>query len=79
MDKQKEKSIESEILTKVSVIYTDDIEERFEAIKETNKGYIIGRIFKKNIYEVFIACGYIPKRNIKHIKWDIKKKIKRED
>jgi hypothetical protein len=79
MNYQKVKFTKSEILTDVSVIYTDDFEERFEAIKVTNSGYILGRIFKENMSDVFIAYGYIPKRNIKHIKWDIKKKIKKED
>ena len=47
-----------------TVIYTDGIKENFEAIRQTEKGVILGRIIDGE----FVDCGFISKRNIKQIK-----------
>ena len=59
-DKMKEK----EIMLHPTVIYTDGIKEQFEAVRQTEKGVIIGRILEGK----FVDCGFISKRNIKEIK-----------
>jgi hypothetical protein len=51
------------ILKNTTIKYDDNIEEKFEAVKMTNKGIIIGRI----IEDEFIEIGYIPKDNVKEI------------
>ena len=79
MIKKIDKSKKSDILTNVSLIYNDDFKQMFEAIEVTNKGYILGKICKRNKEDVFTECGFIPKINIKKINWDTKRKIKRED
>ncbi len=78
MINNEDKSKKSDILTNVGVIYNDDFKQIFEAIEVTNKGYILGKICKKNEEDVFTECGFILKRNIKKINWDTKRKIKRE-
>lgn len=47
-----------------TVIYTDGFKEQFEALRQTEKGVIIGRILEGQ----FVECGFISKRNIKEIK-----------
>ena len=53
----------SEIMKNVLVIYTDNVQERFEAICIRDKMVIIGRILEGE----FVNCGIIPKGNIKEI------------
>ena len=65
-NKQKESFKLDEIIYNATVIYTDNIIERFEAIKIIEKGVIIGRI----IDDDFVGCGFISKRAIKEIKSD---------
>ncbi len=69
---------EKSILTNVGVIYNDDFKQIFDAIMVTNKGYILGKICKKNEEEIFTEFGFILKRNIKKINWDDERKVKRE-
>ena len=54
----------------VIVIYTDNIQERFEALRVMDKMVIIGRILEGE----FVNCGMIPKGNIKEI-YDGSRKI----
>jgi len=46
------------------IIYSDDFKERFDVIRKTEEGVIIGRL----INDKFFDCGFIPKQNIKKIK-----------
>jgi len=47
-----------------TVIYTDNIQESFEALRVIDKGVIIGRIIEGE----FCDCGFISKRIIKEIR-----------
>jgi hypothetical protein len=58
------------IVRNVTVVYTDNTSEKLEAIRLMEKGTMIGRIIDSR----FIACGFIPKKNIKEIKHVLKKK-----
>ena len=62
----------SEILRKITVIYTDNTEEFFDAIRIKDKGVHIGRIIA-NKFEPF---GFIPHHSIKEICNNDGKKIK---
>ena len=53
-----------DIRKNVTVIYTDGVQETFEALKLNEKGAIIGRIIDGE----FMDYGFISKRNIKEIK-----------
>jgi len=53
-----------EIIRDTTIIYTDGLSEWFEVIHLTKNGAVIGRIINGTI----IACGFIPKENIKEIK-----------
>lgn len=79
MINKEDKLKKSNILTNVGVIYKDNFKQIFDAIEITNKGYILGKICKKNKEEVFTEFGFILKGNIKKISWDDKRKIKREN
>ena len=52
-----------EILEKVTITYSDGSEEKFAAIRITNKGVIIGRVLDGD----FVDYGFIPKHSIKEI------------
>jgi len=52
-----------EIVKKATIIYTDGLEEKYDAIRVTNKGVIIGRILGRD----FMDYGFIPKLSIKEI------------
>lgn len=52
------------IFEKISIVYNDDNQEHYDAIRITDKGVHIGRIID-NKFEPF---GFIPKHNIKAIK-----------
>jgi len=52
-----------EIMVNKTVIYSDGIKEQFEALRQTEKGVIIGRIIDGE----FVDCGFISKGNIKQI------------
>lgn len=60
-----------EILENAIILYNDNFEEQFGAIRLTDKGVITGRV----IDDEFIDCGFISKQNIKEIKKGIKRKI----
>jgi hypothetical protein len=62
------KNNKSEIMLNITIIYTNDIKEQFEALRRSEKGVIIGRILEGN----FVDCGFISKRNIKQIKNGVK-------
>ncbi len=46
------------------MVYTDNRQELFEALRVINRGVIIGRIIDGDFFD----CGFISKRNIKEIK-----------
>jgi len=52
------------IFEKISIVYTDDKQEYYDAIRITDRGVHIGRIIDKK----FEPFGFIPKHNIKAIK-----------
>ena len=52
-----------EIMKNAIIIYTDGVREQFEAIRQIDKGIIIGRILDNKFFD----CGFISKRNIKKI------------
>lgn len=64
-----------EVLENATVIYTDGVTEQFEAIHLANRGAVIGRIMKDSGHEEFVACGFIPSRNIKKINEGAKRKM----
>jgi hypothetical protein len=47
-----------------TVIYTDNLQKSYEALRVIDKGVIIGRIIDGE----FLDCGFISKRNIKEIR-----------
>ena len=61
----------TEIIQNATVIYTDNVKERFEALRVINKGVVIGRVLD----DEFVDCGFISKVNIKEIKDGVKKKV----
>jgi len=58
------------IIKNAVVVYTDDVNEQFDAIRITDRGLIIGRIIDGE----FVACGFIPQRNIKNVNNGTKRK-----
>ena len=60
-----------EIIQNATVIYSDGVKGKFEALRVIDKGVIIGRIFDNE----FVDCGFISKGNIKKIKDGVKKQI----
>lgn len=66
----KNKSKLIEIIQNATIIYTDNVEEHYEAIQITPQGVDIGRIIDNK----FMKYGFIPKYNIKQIKNSFKKK-----
>jgi hypothetical protein len=60
------------IIHNVIVIYSNDIEEHFEAIQITNNGIIIGRFIKTE----FVPFGFIQKNSYKKINKILNKKTK---
>jgi len=69
--KNKDISEVIEIIENATVIYSDGVKEQFEAIRMTDRGVIIGRVFDNE----FVDCGFISKGNIKKIKDGVKKQI----
>ena len=59
-----------QILVNVNVVYTDCIEEHFDAIRITDKGAFIGKIVEGK----FADYGFIPNHSIKEIYNGKKKK-----
>jgi hypothetical protein len=64
-----------EVLENVTIVYTDGVKERFDALRLTNKRIVTGRIIKNNGTEEFKNCGFISRHNIKQIYNGSKKKI----
>ena len=64
-----------EVLENATIVYTDGIKERFDAIRLSTKNVITGRILRKNGTEEFKQCGFISRQNIKQIYNGSKKKI----
>jgi hypothetical protein len=54
----------NKIIRDATIVYTDGLSERFEGIHLTENGVVIDRIIDGKV----IACGFIPKRNIKEIR-----------
>ena len=48
----------------VTIVYNDDLQESFEALRVIEKGVIIGRIVDGE----FLDYGFIPRKIIKEIK-----------
>jgi hypothetical protein len=73
----------TEVIRDAVIVYRDNTKEFFDAIRITDKGVIIGKIFeigKKervcgNCRDVFVECGFIPGENIMGIKDGVRKKI----
>jgi hypothetical protein len=64
-----EPSEAKKLLKNASVIYTDGNTEVFEAIQVTERGAVIGRIYKEeNGVEEFVSFGFIPRTSIKQIR-----------
>ena len=68
-------AFEKNFVLKFLVTYNDGIRELFNAIYINDSRIFTGKILKKGNHEVFIEGGGIPKNNIKHIKWKIKKTV----
>jgi len=62
--KEKDTSKEIKIMHNATVVYTDNIQESFEALRVIDKGVIIGRIIDGELVEY----GYISKNSIKEIR-----------
>ena len=67
----KDTSKEKEIMHNATVVYTDNIQESFEALRVIEKGVIIGRIIDGELVEY----GYISKSGIKEIKGGEKREL----
>jgi hypothetical protein len=61
---ENKKNKKSDIMHNSIVVYTDNRQESFEALRVINRGVIIGRIIDGDFFD----CGFISKRNIKEIK-----------
>lgn len=66
-----------EVLVNATIVYSDGVKERFDAIHVTKERIVTGRIFKKEKAEEFKECGFIPRLNIKQIYNGSKRKIQR--
>ena len=64
-----------EVLENATIVYTDGIKERFDAVRLTAKKVITGRIHRRNGTEEFKEFGFISRQNIKQIYNGSKKKI----
>lgn len=60
------------VLENVKITYTDGKTDYFKAINITDEGVNTGRIIDN---KDFIRGGFIPKENIKLIKWDSRRII----
>jgi hypothetical protein len=63
-EREDKKKKNSDIMLNSIVVYTDNRQESFEALRVINRGVIIGRIIDGDFFD----CGFISKRNIKEIK-----------
>ncbi len=66
-----------EILEEATIVYTDGVKERFDAVHLTPEKAIIGRIYRDGDREEFIESGFISRRNIKKIYNGTKRKIQK--
>ncbi len=54
--------------THVTVVYTDNVSEYFEALRVTKKGVIIGRFIPNSQGgQEFVECGFISRLMVKKI------------
>jgi hypothetical protein len=60
-----------EVLENANIFYTDGKKDFFEAVIITDEGIFTGWTDDNN----FIEGGFIPKTNIKFIKWDSRRII----
>ena len=65
-----------EVMENATIVYTDGVIERFEAIYLTKKRVYTGRIYKSNGQEEFKEYGFISRNNVKHIYNGAKRKVK---
>ena len=65
-----------EVMENATIVYTDGVKERFEAVYLTDKRVITGRIYKSNGTEEFKEYGFISRNNVKHIYNGSKRKVK---
>ena len=65
-----------EVMENATIVYTDGVKERFEAVYLTDKRVITGRIYKSNGSEEFKEYGFISRQNIKQIYNGSKRKVK---
>ena len=56
-----------EILENTTITYSDGFKEKFDAIRITEGGVVIVRIFEDNGKKEYLDCGYISKDSIKKI------------
>lgn len=66
-----------EILENATIVYSDGVKERFDAICLTTKRVITGRILRIDGTEEFREYGFISRRNIKQIYNGSKRKLQR--
>jgi len=65
-----------EVMENATIVYTDGVKERFEAVYLTDKRVVTGRIYKTNGTEEFKEHGFIYRQNIKEIHNGSKRKVK---
>lgn len=70
--KQKDKFEKIEILQNIIVIYKNKEKEHFDALYKTNTGVFTGNIKGNNI---FVEGGFLPKFNIKYVKYEVKRVV----
>ena len=71
-EKKDESSEMIEILENAIVTFKDVVKRIVDAIKITDEGVVTGFILNR---EIFVEGGFIPKRNIKHIKGGTKRSV----
>ena len=64
-----------EIIQNATVVYTDGVQEQFDAVRITPKGIVIGRLFNTEGDEEFFMCGFIPLRNVHKVVGGTKRTI----
>jgi hypothetical protein len=65
-----------EVMENATIVYTDGVKERYEAVYLTDKRVIMGRIYKSNGTDEFREYGFISRNNVKHIYNGSKRKVK---
>ncbi|KYK28805.1 hypothetical protein AYK20_06540 [Thermoplasmatales archaeon SG8-52-1] len=65
-----------EVMENATIVYTDGVKERFEAVYLTDKRVITGRIYNSNGNAEFKEYGFISRSNVKHIYNGSKRKVR---